>query len=436
MSQDAIQKLFHDKNELYALPQTLAEVLRITRDERSSADELADVLIKDPAMTARLLRVVNSPYYGGGREVSSMRQAVLMVGLRQVTALAVSTSVYAISDQWFKLIDRVRFWRHSLEVAIASRLIAEACGYENREEVFVSGLLHDIGLLLLCSSVTEQYSAVWSDAIRNGNLIDTEEEALGTNHARVGQFLLEQWQLPDAVCRSVGYHHTVFPPGEDDSDLIPVQIVALANHISKFHIAARGDVDASCDLETREIIRENLRIEPQKLTEIERKLFSLTVAESKFLEIDIGSPEDFLNEANQMLFEQYSAVEALLEENRRLQKQHAGDQVKRGYLESFRSTTSSFTQYLDQAVTSILKRSDDVLAAIASGAIVDPQGLVASSVESIISDMKTVSAVMREVRSLVGPEQVLDYDQHIVQKVEERIERELLALHETSAPLR
>ena len=86
-------------------------------------------MIKDPALTARLLRVVNSPFYGANREIRTVSQAVMTIGRRAVTALALSTSVYDLTDKWSSVIDRSRFWRHSLEVAIGSRMIAELTGF-------------------------------------------------------------------------------------------------------------------------------------------------------------------------------------------------------------------------------------------------------------------------------------------------------------------
>jgi HD-like signal output (HDOD) protein len=144
---DIFAKILSDHKELTSLPQTLAEVLRVTREEDSSTQELAKVLMRDPAMTAKVLRIANSPYYGAGRSISTVTQAVVTLGMRTVTALTLSSSVYKLVGDWKTAIDRTRFWRHSLEVAIGSRMIYEALGKKQSEEAFVAGLLHDIGIL-------------------------------------------------------------------------------------------------------------------------------------------------------------------------------------------------------------------------------------------------------------------------------------------------
>ncbi|MEW5795544.1 MAG: HDOD domain-containing protein [Candidatus Zixiibacteriota bacterium] len=428
MVHDAIKKVLDDGLKLYALPQTLAEVLKVVSDESTGADDLAKVLMRDPAITARVLRVVNSPFYGVGRKIGSVSQAVVTIGMRQVTALALSTSVYSMTERWQSSFDRVRFWRHSLEVAIAARVLAEKIGYKKVEEMFVAGLLHDIGLLVLERSFADQYQKLWKQSLGNGSLVDLEEEAWGSNHARVGQFLLEQWQLPESICQAVGHHHTVFSPGAADAELIPSQIVNLANRISKFRIADRQAGVDPAERNNREIIRENLRLSVENLCAIEKQLFASTVEESKYLEIDIGSTEEILKEANLLLFQQYSAVETLLEENRRFQTQFAGEQVKTGFLESLKATTSAFTEYIDGITSAILLQVSEVEAGIKNGSIIDPRGLVAQSAKAITSEMQAVSAVMAEMKRLTRTESALYYDQKGVEAVENRIRSKLKSL--------
>jgi putative nucleotidyltransferase with HDIG domain len=430
MVHDAIKKVLDDGLKLYALPQTLSEVIRVVSDDTTGADDLAKVLMRDPAMITRVLRAVNSPYYGMGRKIGSVPQAVITLGMRQVTALALSTSVYTMTEKWQSSFDRVRFWRHSLETAIASRDLAEKCGYKKTEEMFVAGLLHDIGLLVLERSFPDQYQKMWRKSLGNGFLIELEEEAWGSNHARVGQFLMEQWRLPETVCQAVGHHHTVFSPGATEPEMIASQIVALANRISKFRIAdLQPGADAS-ERNNRDIIRENLRLSIEAFCSIEKQLFSKTIDESKYLEIDVGSPEEILKEANRLLFQQYAAVEALLEDNRRVQSKFAGEQVKTGFLESLKATTSAFTEYVDGITASILRRVDEVENGIREGAIVDPSGLVAQSAQAIADEMKAVSAVMTEMQRLTRTESALYYDQRSVEAVEGRIRSRLASLNQ------
>jgi len=401
----------------------------VVSDESSGADDLAKVLSKDPALTTRVLRVVNSPFYGMTRKVGTVSQAVVTIGMRQVTALALSTSVYSMTDRWQASFDRIRFWRHSLETAIASRMLAEKCDYKRGEEMFVAGLLHDIGLLVLDRSFPDQYRRLWQRSLDHGSTVDLEEEMWGTNHARVGQFLLEQWHLPETICEAVGHHHSIFPPsGANSPELKPSQIVNLANRIGRFRVAEQTARIEPTALQDRAIIRENLSVSVQTLGDVEKQLFNQIVVEAQFLEIDIGSTEDLLAEANRLLFQQYAAVEALLDENRRMQSQFAGEQVKTGFLESLKATMAAFTDYVEGITGSIMRRIDEVEGGINEGAIVDPSGVVADSTRSIALEIQAVTTVMAEMKRLTRTESALYYDQKRVEAVENRIRSQLATL--------
>ena len=423
---DSIKSALDDSLKLYSLPQTLVQVLKVVSDETSGADDLAKVLMKDPALTTRVLKVVNSPFYGAGRKIGTVSQATVTLGMRQVTALAVSTSIYGMTENWQSELDRVRFWRHSLEVAIAARLIAEQIGLRQLEEIYVAGLLHDIGLLVLERSFPEQFATIWRQASRGESLVDLEEEAWGTNHSRVGQFLLEQWRLPDSICEAVGRHHHTYPEGADEEDFVVPQIVSLAGRIARFRIAETQRRDETILREEREIMRTNLRLDARDLLAIERVLFTRTVEESRYLDMDIGTNEQILSEANQMLFSQYSAVENLLDENRRMHKQIAGEQVKTGFLESLKSTAATFTDYIDRASGSVIRKIREVQAGIKSGTIIDPSGVVADSARSIEADIEALLAVMMEMRKLTQTQSALYYDQGSVEAIEGRIRKRIL----------
>jgi len=305
-----MQQVLDASPDLTSLPQTMVEVLRLARDENSDLRQMAKVIMKDTAMTAKVLRVVNSPIYGRGQQIGSVTEAVKRMGIREVTAVALSISVYRMTSNWESVLDRIRFWRHSLEVAIASRMIADKIGYPNHEEMFVAGLLHDIGLLVLEKAFPDEFREIWSEAGVEGNLTDIENKRWETNHALVGEFLLEKWHLPKSISSAVGRHHSVFTDSATDESLVPGQIVNLAHMISKFGLTAEVKINTRMLL-NKAIIRGNLGIPAGDVLEIEKNLFSRTMSESQYLEIDIGSVDEIIMEANQMLFEQFVTVESM-----------------------------------------------------------------------------------------------------------------------------
>lgn len=400
MEQDVIGSLLADHRELLTLPHTLAEVLRVSRKETSSARELADVILKDPALTARLLRVVNSPFYGVRRQIGTMSEAVVTLGTRAVTAFAMSASVYRLTANWATGIDRPRFWRHSLEVAIACRLIAEAVRYRQPEEAYIAGLLHDVGMLVLESAKRKEYATIAARCKRGDSLSELEDELWGTNHARVGKFLLEQWHLPANICDAIGRHHTVFPEGTSGDEHQLPQIVALANKLSRFLVFERERTAVSDESLDRDILAANLGLPPETIRAIHEQLFTRTVEEARYLEMEIGSTEELLTEANNLLFQQYLTVESLLRENRVMQKQIARDQMKKMALESVKTITATFHHYVNNATATILGRAQLLEFAVSRGSLADPDGSLRTAIQVITGGVNTIGVLMEELRNL------------------------------------
>ena len=424
MDTELYNKIIEDHKELASLPQTLSEVLRVVKDENSSATDVAEVIRHDPALSTKILRVVNSPMYCQGREVTTISQAVMTVGMRAVSALALSTSIYDMSGKWETTIDRLRFWRHSLQVAIAAREIAEAIRYRSSEEAFVTGLIHDIGLLVMEKSFPTKFGRVWQQTEAGANIFELEEQAWGSNHARIGRFLMEQWNLPDSICQAVGFFHNEFTPGNDDEDMCLAQILALANLISSFSIT-KARPKLAAESESRQIICCNLKLEPERLGQIEKSLTQKTIEESKFLEIEIGSEQDLLVEANRLLFDQYAVVENLLEENRRMQDQIAHERLKQAALDTISTITATFNHYINNAAATILGRAQLIEFGLNKGEIVDNKGSLEKSISVISNGVNTITAFMDELKNLAEPNTIVYHDDTYIIDLEERIKKQL-----------
>ncbi len=427
MNAEFYNKIIQDHQELSSLPQTLAEVLRVTKSDTSSAQDLANVLSHDPALTAKVLRIVNSPFYGLARAVTTLPQAVVTLGMRAVSALALSTSVYDLTGKWESTVNRVRFWRHSLEAAIACRNIAEAVRYPRVEEAFVAGLLHDIGILVLEKSFSDKYRSVWKQVEAGGVLVDLEDAAWGTNHARVGQFLLEQWGIPTIICDAVGQHHNHFPPDATEPDFVLPQIVLLGNLISKFSIAnARPHLDYESD--NREIVSKNLRIPEERLRSIEEQLLHNTVEEAKFLEIDVGTPDAIMLEANKMLYFHYLTVENLLRENRQMQREIAQTKLEKAALETLRTITATFNHYLNNAAATILGRAQLIQLGVGKGEVVDSRNKIGYAIDIIISGVNTIQVVLEELKNLNEFKTTIYHDDTYIIDIEKKMRERLAGL--------
>jgi len=298
--------------ELASLPQTLVEVLRVTKDEEQWAvNELVTVLMRDPALTEKVLRIANSPLYGAMGQIITMSQAVMTLGIRTVRSLALSSSIYDMSGKWSSTLSRVRFWKHSLQVAITSRIIAEEIRYKYPEEVFICGLLHDIGILLLEQSSQESFHLLWKKIESLSRLSYDEILAWRELHSSIGRTYLKQWNIPPLIYKAVGDHHNYNLMNSSEPETLPNRIIALADLLSHFTITPFQE-PLDSDAEFYSALVASLNLSTAAVENIEKRLITQTVEEAKFLEMDIGSQEEILMEANRVIYKQYLNAATLL----------------------------------------------------------------------------------------------------------------------------
>ena len=429
MSEQNIFELIKDNKELASLPQVLAEVIRVADDDDSSAGDIAEVIMKDPALSARILRIVNSPFYGSMREISSVNQSVVTLGTRAVKALALSASLYRLFDTDKVVVDRLRFWRHSLEVAIASREIANLCSYKPAEEAYVTGLMHDIGLLVMEVSFEEQFRRVWRLVISGESLVRLEEANWGTNHGRVGKFLLDQWNIPGFIGEAIARHHDDFDKDEKDPENRLGRIVGLANRISKFRTCQMPPLDPE-EIANIENLAESLGIGPTVLAELQENCLSLLIKESEFLDIKIGSITDLLKDANHIIYKQYLLVETVLRENRTMQAQIARDQLKKAALESLKIITATLSHYINNASATILGRAQLVELAVSKGNIIDEQKIATDSMNIIVKSVETISLILEELKKMSSFDTTHYHDETDILNIEDRLKQQIAILDE------
>ena len=207
MVEDLLQKVC-SADRLPSLSAVAVEVLRLSRTDDASIDDLAKVMAQDPAMTSKMLKTVNSALFSLPREIGSLKQAVGLLGLRSVKVMALSFSLVEAMRGDEGEFDYNTFWQRSLSSAVAGRLMAKAVIPQLAEECFVAGLLSDMGMIALWRCVPESYQPVLQACgEEDRELVEIETEQLGVTHARIGQELLQNWNLPTTLCSAVGAHH-------------------------------------------------------------------------------------------------------------------------------------------------------------------------------------------------------------------------------------
>ena len=216
-SEKDVNRLLEMAPDAVPLPATTMKIIKLIGDSSSSMQEVAAVMEMDQALTARVLRVANSAYYGLPRQVASARDAVVLLGQNTLRSLVFTASVSGVlgrkADGY--AMEEGELWKHSISVAVASRIVA---GFSHRalaEEAYVAGLLHDIGKIVLDQFMTDEFSETFEYAAANSvPFSDAEREIVGADHAHVGGLLAERWELPDNYVAAIRYHHDPLASGD------------------------------------------------------------------------------------------------------------------------------------------------------------------------------------------------------------------------------
>ncbi len=245
--QDVKKKLMTAVEKMPAFPKSVHQVLKLASDINCSQKELVDVIKKDPVFTLKILRLVNSAYFGLSREITSINHASVYLGLNTLKNVALGlAAIGAIPKSNVAGLEMGSFWLHSLAVAAATRLLGSMLGVSRDEaaDYFAAGLLHDIGKIVFALYMPDEFQQACEKARESKlPLQDVETEIIGANHAEIGALLAEKWNLPPELSEAIENHHLV-ESGERSSQL--VDCVFAANQISKklaFGSAANYHID-------------------------------------------------------------------------------------------------------------------------------------------------------------------------------------------------
>jgi HD-like signal output (HDOD) protein len=211
LSNSKMKQLIGRMECLPSLPSILNELTEALNDENCEIEEIARIVGKDIGVTAKILKLVNSAFFGLQRKVSSTDDAVSYLGIATIKALVLAVSAFAPFEKRRACAISVEtLWAHSLAVAAGARQIGDDTGARSKDasEIFVAGLLHDVGKLALASNLPDEYAAVLQSSRDQCVPLHFAEEArFGANHATVGGYLLSLWGLPDAVVSAISFHH-------------------------------------------------------------------------------------------------------------------------------------------------------------------------------------------------------------------------------------
>lgn len=232
MEFDALRIRIQRSENLPVLPQVVDKILKLVDDPDTSPKEIERVVESDAAVTAKILRVANSPYYGSSG-IPTVARAISVLGANALKSLVVGVAYQQMigSDRSTSVhFDRTAFWRHSIAVAAGTRLLARYRMPKKAEELYVIGMMHDVGMLVLERFAPQDFDTVLARTGECGLPIhEVEEELFGHDHAAVGALLAERWGLTPMIRSGIQYHHE---PDRDHEFAASTALVSIANTLA------------------------------------------------------------------------------------------------------------------------------------------------------------------------------------------------------------
>jgi putative nucleotidyltransferase with HDIG domain len=251
------------RKSLPTIPPVLTGIIALIDDDRAGAKKLVELIERDQALTARLLRLANSAFFGQARKVSTIPRAVLLLGFSTVRNLALGVKVWDTLGTGVSRKELEALWMHAVQVASAARSIARQQRQVNPDEAFTTGLLHDVGQLVLALRFKEMYWDTARRATSTEHLVGLEQLTLGVDHAEVGSWLLEAWNLPALMVEAVRRHH------DPEARTGLAGTIAASNrlaHRTDFHTGVLAD-DAAPILEAAGITRDGWQAAAAEVTQ-------------------------------------------------------------------------------------------------------------------------------------------------------------------------
>lgn len=231
-AKERIKKQLSNIGTLPSVPQIITEVSGLLDSERTSAADLCKVIARDQAIVTKILAVANSPLYGLPRRVSTIEFAVVIIGFEHIRNILVALSLVEVfKDRSTPNWDHHSYWMHSLLTATAAKRIADDLRYPKSGEVFTTGLLHDLGLVVLQRYMNADFNKILKLVDEKQiSYLAAEEEVLGFTHQDIAEFLLEKWNFPPYIIESVLFHHK---PSLADKGKVLSSLVHLADYMTQ-----------------------------------------------------------------------------------------------------------------------------------------------------------------------------------------------------------
>ncbi len=301
MNQQEILQTVLQSEELPTLPVVASKLISLMSKEETTLADIAKLISRDVALSTKILKVSNSAFYSFPQQIGSIQQAVSILGTNAVRSLVLSFSFLNIrKGSYQNTFDFKKFWEYSLASAVASKLIVEKVDGSDPEEVFVSGLLQNLGELILARTFPDKYEQVLStDSDSIAERLAAEESIIGFNHCRIGYEVAKQWGFPDALLAPLLYHHSPERyDGKDKRIITTIKSVYLSDLITNILFSDKPD---KYHKQFRKDSRKSLGLSNEDLEEILDQIHILVMQAGEYFDLKIKntkSIQEILQEAN------------------------------------------------------------------------------------------------------------------------------------------
>ena len=262
MNENKIKQIMAQVKSFPGMPATAARLLKLLEDSDSSAAQIEEVLRYDAGLTANILKLTNSAYFGIPSKVSSVRQAVMMLGWKRLLQLVMTMCMSTVMKRPVDGYDlpQGELWRHSIAVSVAAEAVVKALKIPEAEEVFTAALLHDVGKLVLGGFVKDDLEQIKTMVSKGIPFEVAEYMVIGTDHAEIGARILEKWDFPQDLVNAVNWHHD---PETCENHCTLSDIVHIANTVG-LRIGFGRDADR-VQVEPAVSVTDRLGLEPLDL---------------------------------------------------------------------------------------------------------------------------------------------------------------------------
>jgi putative nucleotidyltransferase with HDIG domain len=256
MNEDFERGIKRTINFLPPVPVVMEELMRALHDEKIDLNQVGKIISKDPSMTLNVLKVANSALYRIPNKVETIEHAVRMLGMREITSLCIACGALNALRPSLRspTIDLTSFWRHSVAAGVFARLLSKELNIGLLSNIYLAGLMHDVGKIVLDRFAHDVYKAVVQLTYdENISVLEAEKRVIGESHDTVGAWLMEKWMLPGVYVEVAQYHHAVSEAPE--SSRVMVALVSFANQLVRLRNFGFGGDTSGVALKSMDAFR-------------------------------------------------------------------------------------------------------------------------------------------------------------------------------------